>query len=85
MPKLDFDLARFAEGFDFVVREATVPDLQATTKPEAIREMVAALVKAGAIPAASQEGIVAAILSASSSARPQSAMESRSPMPSTKR
>ena len=40
MPTLDFDLARFAEGFDFNVREATVPDLQATTKPEAIREMV---------------------------------------------
>ena len=62
MPKLDFDLARFAEGFDFIVREAIVPDLQATTKPEAIREMVAALVKAGTIPAASQEGIIAAIL-----------------------
>jgi nitrogen PTS system EIIA component len=62
MPKLDFDLARFAEEFDFVVREAIVPDLQATTKAAAIREMVGALVKAGAIPAASQEGIVAAIL-----------------------
>jgi nitrogen PTS system EIIA component len=57
-----FDPVRFAEKFDFVVREATIPELAATTKEDALREMVAALVKAGAIRADAQEGVVAALV-----------------------
>ena len=57
-----FDPVRFAEKFDFIIREATVPELAATTKDDALREIVAALVKAGTVRADAQEGLVAALL-----------------------
>jgi PTS system fructose-specific IIA component/PTS system nitrogen regulatory IIA component len=47
---------------DFVVKDALVADLQATTKDAAIRSMVASLRESGAIGAEDEEGIVAAIL-----------------------
>jgi nitrogen PTS system EIIA component len=47
---------------EFVVADAIVPDLQATSKEDAIRAMVASLKKSGAIPAADEEGIISAIL-----------------------
>lgn len=47
---------------EFVVTEAIVPDLQVASKNDAIRAMVASLKDANAIPAADEEGIVAAIL-----------------------
>ncbi|HEV3415713.1 MAG TPA: PTS sugar transporter subunit IIA [Pirellulales bacterium] len=60
--KLTFDLARFAEKFDFIIRKATIADLQAMAKQAAIQEMVAALVKAGALRAEAQEAIAAALV-----------------------
>jgi nitrogen PTS system EIIA component len=57
-----FDPARFAAKLDFVVREATVPELAATTKEDALREMVAALIKAGAIRADAHDAVVAALV-----------------------
>jgi PTS system nitrogen regulatory IIA component len=57
-----FDPARFAEKFDFVVRDATIPELAATTKEDALREMVAALINAGEIRADAQDAVVAALV-----------------------
>lgn len=47
---------------DFVVRPAIIPDVQATTKEDVIREMVASLKNSGAIAAEEEEAVVAAIL-----------------------
>lgn len=47
---------------EFVVADAIVPDLQATSKEDAIRAMVTSLKKSGAIPEADEEGIISAIL-----------------------
>lgn len=47
---------------DFVVREAILVDLEATTKEAAIREIVTSLLDAGQIGAAEQESIVRAIM-----------------------
>ena len=47
---------------DFVVREAILTDLKATTKEAAIRMMVENLASSGNIKGADQEGIIAAIL-----------------------
>ena len=47
---------------DFIVREAIIPDLHATTKEEAIREMVPSVHHAGHLGAADLEGITRAIL-----------------------
>jgi nitrogen PTS system EIIA component len=47
---------------DFVVREAILTDLKATTKEAAIRSMVESLSASGNIKGADQEGIIAAIL-----------------------
>ncbi|HET6323120.1 MAG TPA: PTS sugar transporter subunit IIA [Planctomycetaceae bacterium] len=47
---------------DFVVKEAIVPDLQATNKEAAIRALVDSLKKAGSIRAEDEQSIVAAIL-----------------------
>ncbi|MEQ9411540.1 MAG: PTS sugar transporter subunit IIA [Fuerstiella sp.] len=47
---------------DFVVQKAIVPELKASTKEEAIREMVASLKNAGSIRAEDEEAVVAAIL-----------------------
>lgn len=47
---------------EFVVADAIIPDLQVSSKNDAIRAMVASLKDAGAIPADDEEGIVAAIL-----------------------
>jgi nitrogen PTS system EIIA component len=47
---------------DFVVKEAIVPDLQATTKEAAIRALVDSLRKSGSIRADDEASIVAAIL-----------------------
>jgi mannitol/fructose-specific phosphotransferase system IIA component (Ntr-type) len=57
-----FDPARFAATLGFVVREATVPELAATTREDALREMVAALIKAGTIRADAQDTVVAALV-----------------------
>jgi mannitol/fructose-specific phosphotransferase system IIA component (Ntr-type) len=47
---------------DFVVREAIVPELTATTKEGVIREMVASLTGAGSLKTAETEDIIRAIL-----------------------
>lgn len=47
---------------DFVVRDAIIVDLQASTKAEAIREIVLSLSKAGQIADADVEGVIRAIL-----------------------
>jgi mannitol/fructose-specific phosphotransferase system IIA component (Ntr-type) len=47
---------------DFVVREAIVPELTATTKEGVIREMVGSLAGAGSLKATETEDIVRAIL-----------------------
>ncbi|MFQ5732554.1 MAG: PTS sugar transporter subunit IIA [Planctomycetaceae bacterium] len=47
---------------DFVVSRAILPDLQATSKEDAIRAMVAGLKAAGSISADDEEGIVSAVL-----------------------
>ncbi|MDZ4684915.1 MAG: PTS sugar transporter subunit IIA [Planctomycetaceae bacterium] len=47
---------------DFVVADAIVPDLQAGTKEQAIRAMVASLKAAGSVKAEDEDGIVSAIL-----------------------
>ena len=47
---------------DFVVTEAIISDLVATSKEEAIREIVGALVNAGCIPEEQNESIVGAIM-----------------------
>jgi nitrogen PTS system EIIA component len=47
---------------DFVISEAIIPDLQAGTKEEAIREMVNALCAAGCVGEADREDVIQAIL-----------------------
>lgn len=47
---------------DFVVREAIIPDLKATTKEEAIREMVESLRAAGYFKGSEAEDVIKAIL-----------------------
>jgi len=47
---------------DFVVREAMIPDLQATTKEAAIREIVESLRASGHVKSNDQENIIKAIL-----------------------
>ena len=47
---------------DFVVREAVAVDLQATTKEEAIREIVAGLRDAGRLGEGDLDGVIRAIL-----------------------
>ncbi len=47
---------------DFVVKDAIVPDLTATTKENAIRALVESLRKSGSIRAGDEQSIVAAIL-----------------------
>jgi len=47
---------------EFVVADAILPDLQAASKEDAIRAMVASLKSSGAIPAGDEEGIISAIL-----------------------
>ncbi len=47
---------------DFVVREAIVPNLKSTSKQDVIREVVSSLKATGAIKAADEEAVVAAIL-----------------------
>jgi nitrogen PTS system EIIA component len=47
---------------EFVVREAILPSLKATTKEEVIREMVGSLRSAGSVKAADEDAVVAAIL-----------------------
>lgn len=47
---------------DFVVREAIVVDLQATTKEAAIREIIGSLLSAGCLAESDQESIIRAIL-----------------------
>lgn len=47
---------------EFVVTEAIIPNLEATSKEAAVQAMVASLKNSGAIPAGDEEGIVAAIL-----------------------
>lgn len=47
---------------EFVIKDAILPDLRATSKEEVIREMVAHLKGAGALKAADESAVVAAIL-----------------------
>ncbi len=47
---------------DFVIREAIIPSLQATTKEEVIREIVASLKATGSIQPADEEAVVSAIM-----------------------
>lgn len=47
---------------EFIVSEAITPDLQATDRDGAIRELVAALATAGAVPRDAVEDIVAAVV-----------------------
>ena len=47
---------------DFVVREAIVPNLKSTSKQDVIREVVSSLKATGAIKAADEEAVIAAIL-----------------------
>src|SRR5476649_2207301 len=47
---------------NFIVRDAIVPDLKATTRDEAIREVVESLSAAGQLPAADRDDVVKAIL-----------------------
>ncbi|HKD35510.1 MAG TPA: PTS sugar transporter subunit IIA [Pirellulales bacterium] len=57
-----FDRGRFADKFNFIVREAVVPQLSATNRDEAIRELVTSLVKTGAVRPDAQDAILAALL-----------------------
>ena len=47
---------------EFVVSEAVLPDLQVSTKEDAIRSMVGSLTKTGAIAADQEEAVVSAIM-----------------------
>src|SRR5262245_11444619 len=47
---------------DFVVPEAIIPDLQGSTKEEAVREMVDALHAAGCVGEADREDVIQAVL-----------------------
>ncbi len=58
---------------DFVIREAILPDMSATTKEASIAAMVASLRAAGSIQASDEQSIVAAIMKRRSWVRPASA------------
>jgi PTS system nitrogen regulatory IIA component len=47
---------------EFVVADAIIPDLQATTKEEAIKEVIASLKTSGRVPAENADAIAAAIM-----------------------
>jgi PTS system fructose-specific IIA component/PTS system nitrogen regulatory IIA component len=47
---------------EFVIKEAILPALKATSKEDVIREMVASLKAAGAVKASDEEAVVAAIM-----------------------
>lgn len=47
---------------EFIVTDAVVADLKATTRDEALKELVASLVSAGAVPEASTDELVAALI-----------------------
>jgi nitrogen PTS system EIIA component len=47
---------------EFVIRDAILPDLKSSRKEDVIREMVASLKATGAIKAAEEEAVIAAIL-----------------------
>jgi mannitol/fructose-specific phosphotransferase system IIA component (Ntr-type) len=47
---------------EFIVPEAIVPELSATSRDEALRELVLSLSNAGALPGAAVDGIVAALI-----------------------
>jgi mannitol/fructose-specific phosphotransferase system IIA component (Ntr-type) len=47
---------------DFVVNEALIPDLKTTERDEVIRELIAALIDAGAAPAALRDELVKLII-----------------------
>ena len=47
---------------EFVIQEAILPDLKATTKEEVIREMVAHMKSTGALKASDEDAVVAAVL-----------------------
>lgn len=47
---------------DFIVNDAIVSDLQATDRNDAIRELVASLASAGAIPESAVDDLVAALI-----------------------
>ena len=47
---------------EFIVTEAIVPELSATSRDEALRELVLSLSSAGALPDAAVDGIVAALI-----------------------
>lgn len=47
---------------DLIVRDAIVPDLKATTRDAALRELVEALAAAGAVPSNAVEDFVAALV-----------------------
>jgi nitrogen PTS system EIIA component len=47
---------------EFIVADAIIPDLKATTRDEAIRELVTALAKSGAMPLEGVDDVVAALI-----------------------
>jgi mannitol/fructose-specific phosphotransferase system IIA component (Ntr-type) len=47
---------------EFIVSEAVIPELQATDRNGAIRELVAALAEAGAVPKAAVDEVVSALI-----------------------
>ena len=55
-------LKELASKLDFVSADAVLPELQATTKHEAVRDFVERLAAAGSIPLGLQEPVVAAVL-----------------------
>ena len=61
-PASAFDVLQFAAQFDFVVPESVLTNLDAQTKPEAVRAMVASLAASGALPETEQDQITATIL-----------------------
>lgn len=57
-----FSLDQFAAKLDFVVPQATLPTLAAATKGDALREMIDALTRAGALAADVRNDLLAALL-----------------------
>jgi PTS system fructose-specific IIA component/PTS system nitrogen regulatory IIA component len=57
-----FDPSRFADKFSFLVRDAIIPELAATTRDAAVRELVASLVKTGGIRTDTHEAVLAGLL-----------------------
>lgn len=47
---------------DFIINDAIAPELKATTRDEAIRELVSALAAAGAMPESAVDEVVAALI-----------------------